>query len=294
MVAAACGPQVTLDSTSETGSDSGSGGVDGSRPGGEASSRGGGGDDGGPGSAVTSDAMPTSGPAPGSSGDTAPGDTTSDPATCDPPCRPGEVCIAGLCFRDPDDTCVAWGEDGNYADCVAGGPRVCDGAACILDNPSAPTAGACAVLGCTDVCDCPDPGDMTGTLVCEPLTGDEQNGCFFSCEAGTACPPGMDCLGGFFCSWSGGAQTYGDCVDGQACAAGDCFGGDPLDPSVGVCTQPCGGIGDCPPAPPGGTAACTFLPGGMDPQCVLTCENGTPCPAGMVCHADAVCGWPVP
>lgn len=212
-VAAACGPSISL----EPGADTGSSGAGGSNADGEISTSSSGAHDGVPGSPVTTDAMTTSvpepsttgatGPAPGSTEDTAPGDTSDDgPVSCEPPCPLGQECIAGICFGEPSDTeaggCPAWGESGNYEPCFDAGSDACDGGICITDDPRNPGFATCTALGCTDVCDCPDPGDLGGTLVCDVITADMQTGCFFTCGGGGECPPGMTCLAGFVCGWS--------------------------------------------------------------------------------------------
>jgi hypothetical protein len=237
---------------------------------------------------------------------TTPDDTTDGGGDCDPPCLPGQECIAGNCFGEPDTTgplCEMWGESGSYGDCVAMGNAVCMGAPCVSDNPQAPTAGACAQLGCTDVCDCPDPaasGIEGGTLVCDTLTADMQNGCFFDCSGGAECPDGMNCLGGFFCAWggAGGAGPYGDCVNpapgGTMCEEGGCVSDNPMAPTAGVCIQPCMAAGDCPEAPAGATVQCADATGDMNNECFLSCgAAGGTCPDGMECLLNFICAWPV-
>lgn len=213
-IAVACGPQVAIEADFSTDVGTGTSGAQESSTGGQGSTRTTGADDDAPGSPVTTAAMTTSapdpastsdtGPAPGTSEDTAPGDTSDEgPVGCEPPCRPGERCIAGICFGEPDDTgggwCPAWGKGGNYDSCFAG-DDVCDGGICIVDDPMDPGFATCTPLGCTDVCDCPEPLEQ-GTLVCDVITTDMQTGCFFTCGGGNGCPPGMICLPGFVCAW---------------------------------------------------------------------------------------------
>ena len=229
-------------------------------------------------------------------------DSSGDGAACDPPCAQGQQCIAGECFGDKETTgplCDVWGMNGNYADCVGG--ESCAGAACVSDNPMAPTAGACAQLGCMDVCDCPDPaasGIEGGTLVCDVLTGDMQNGCFFDCSGGAECPDGMVCLGGFFCAYSDAATAgpYGDCVNppGTQCEEGGCIADNPMDPTAGVCIQPCMTADDCPEGPAGATVVCQDASNDMMNECFLSCgQLGGTCPDGMECLLDFICAWPV-
>lgn len=261
---------------------------------------GGTGDDGSMSSPATSATMTMSGDDTTGSPTTTPTDESSTGGDdCDPPCLPGQECIAGNCFGDPEPTggpmCEMWGMNGNYADCIGG--ESCNGASCVSDNPDNPTVGACAQLGCMDVCDCPDPGDLEGTLVCDTLTADMQNGCYFSCEGGADCPEGMTCLGGFFCGWSDvvAAEPYGDCANpqpgGTPCDEGICAVDDPKNVGAGACASPCMDAGDCPEAPEGGAApVCGMFGNGMN-YCIIPCTGG--CPDGMECVADQLCLWPV-
>lgn len=95
-----------------------------------------------------------------------------------------------------------------------------------------------------------------------------------------------------------GEQGYGDCFNNPAmdvCLAGEtCIDDAGMPPGVGVCAlQDCGGAGECPSAPPGGSAApaCMDVTGDMVDECVLQCTGGAECPTGMQCFAEFVCVW---
>lgn len=95
-----------------------------------------------------------------------------------------------------------------------------------------------------------------------------------------------------------GEQGYGDCFNNLAidvCLAGEtCIDDAGMPPGVGVCAlQDCGGAGECPVPPPGGTAspACMDVTGDMVDECVLACGGGLDCPTGMSCFAEFVCVW---
>lgn len=302
--ALACGPQVVLED--DAGGDSGTSG--GGTSAGGASSVTVGGSSGPPGTsaavtsaAVTTDPITTTTTVTTTGNDDVVDEVTGpDPGFCEPPCRPGQECIAGICFGEPTDTeggCDTWGGEGSYGPC-AGLDADCEGAACIVDDRQSPTIAACSLLGCRSVCDCPDPGDLEGVLVCDELTGDGQHGCFFTCAGGNRCPAGMTCFADAFCGWGvePAVPTYGDCsdVEGPPCEAGECVMDSAVDPSVGVCAQACDDVTDCPPPPVGGAPACATIPSAAAPQCILTCESMTPCPMGMECVADAFCAWPAP
>lgn len=95
-----------------------------------------------------------------------------------------------------------------------------------------------------------------------------------------------------------GEQGYGDCFNNPAmdvCLAGEiCVDDASMPPSVAVCAlQECGGVGECPVPPPGGTASpvCTDVTGDAVDECVLQCTGGLDCPTGMTCFSDFVCVW---
>jgi hypothetical protein len=221
--------------------------------------------------------------------------TTTGVPGCVPECLPGQSCIAGNCVGEPETTgymCDTWGA-GNYNDCVGAGES-CEGGSCISDNPMNPSAGACAVLGCTDVCDCPDPSEFEGgLLVCDNLTADMQNGCFFTCADGNECPTGLTCLGGFFCAYplNPPAPPYGDCANGNTCATGFPVGGPD---GECVCMNPCMDVADCPEEPKGSTVVCQDATNDMNAECFLSCGGlGGDCPTDMECLLNFVCVWTV-
>jgi hypothetical protein len=94
-----------------------------------------------------------------------------------------------------------------------------------------------------------------------------------------------------------GEQGYGDCFNNpveDVCLTGEsCIDDAGMPPGVGVCAlQECGGAGECPSPPPGGSAspACMDVTGDMVDECVLHCTDAD-CPTGMACFADFVCVW---
>lgn len=128
-------------------------------------------------------------------------------------------------------------------------------------------------------------------------------------------------------STDGGVQCIPECLPGQACIAGLCFG-DPSstgamcndspgnydscllpdgsaddtlcgpDPAIcivdgagdwGVCSVDCVDVCDCPQAPPGAVAACDELTGPGAGNCFLDCSGGAGCPVDYSCFAGLLC-----
>lgn len=246
------------------------------------------------------------------------------------PCPPDQQCIGGVCFDclptcpdecdegescqcPPDDPCCDVAScmpvecplpplAGNYAACHdpdgTASDVPCEGATCVADSDSQPTAGVCIASGCESVCQCP-PAPPTGEagVTCEDVTGDGTADCWLTCESGETCPDGMFCFGGFICLFAVGegveVPLYGDCasVPGAMCADGGvCI----TAPGFGVCARECSDVDDCGPAPATGTAvpSCDDITGDMVEECWLGCANGETCPDGMECFADAACLWP--
>lgn len=233
---------------------------------------------------------------------------TGSPVDCNPPCQAGESCVAGTCFPDAGDTTTGGPArchdvDGEYATCLGAGDAV-DTSGCGNEDPICITggdpviAGVCAVQDCADACDCPAaPATGTATPACSDITGDS-NLCFLDCAAGQTCPTGMICFGETACIWPGeGADgvDYGDCFNNglSICGLeGTCLSDNTDAPTVSVCTAPCDALGDCPAAPPGGTApvTCQDVTDEGDNECVIDCSLGT-CPTGMTCFSDLLCMW---
>ncbi len=133
-------------------------------------------------------------------------DTTDGPSECEPPCPEGEVCVAGVCFDEPEPECgfeVPWlpclEPDGTPVNEACGDP----GAFCLADGVPA-MVGICAYSDCVDECDCPLAPITadTPTVRCEDLTGRGQTECILDCSSGEECPAGMDCFAGFLCIYS--------------------------------------------------------------------------------------------
>lgn len=284
---------------------------------------------------TTSDGSP---PSPGSFSGSGqlPGETGSTTDTAPPgdtgecPCPPDQACIAGVCFDclptcpdecdegescecPPDDPCCDVAScmplecplpplPGNYAACVAADGTTsdvpCEGATCVVDSDSQPTAGVCIPSGCESPCQCP-PAPATGEaeVICEDITGDALTDCWLDCQGGQACPDDMFCFGGFICLFPvggvvEGVPLYGDCASapGAMCPDGYCL----TAPGFGVCTHECNDVSDCGPVPATGTAvvSCTDVTGDMTEECWLSCENGETCPDGMECFDALACVWP--
>ena len=172
---------------------------------------------------------------------------------------------------------------------------------CLVAGGTPPTAGACSIEGCTDICDCPAaPPTGTAPVACADVTGDPTNLlCHLDCSGGATCPVDMVCFGGFVCMWptpGAAGDPYGDCFNNPTdiCGIeGICLNDNVAAPTIGVCTQPCpGGVADCPPAPAGGAApvTCGDLTGDAVDECFLDCTGGAACPAGMTCFAN-ICVW---
>ena len=131
-----------------------------------------------------------------------------------------------------------------------------------------------------------DPTASTG----EPTTSDDTAGTTTSGGSSSGSDSGGET--------GTGEQGYGDCFNNPAmdvCLAGEtCIDDAGMPPGVGVCAlQDCGGAGECPVAPPGGSAtpACMDVTGDMVDECVLQCSGGANCPTGMSCFAEFVCVW---
>ena len=132
---------------------------------------------------------------------------------------------------------------------------------------------------------------------CDAITADPTaTFCFLDCGAGQTCPDGMVCFANLACMWPGeasGGVPYGNCFDGgESCGLTGLCLNDGAAPTIGVCTEACNAVGDC-PASPGGTAPvqCTDLTGDGAPECSLNCSAGQSCPAGMACFQAAICVW---
>lgn len=251
----------------------------------------------------------------------------ADPCA-DVECRPGEECIDGTCVAcgrptcetgcaagetcecPPDDPCCDVGMCvppecpadplvGNYAECLLDGTpdgTPCDGAACIIDNDTAPEAGVCMAQGCDYSCQCPPhPGTGNAFVTCEDITGDDVNDCWIDCQGGATCPDGMSCFGSFICLWSDADETplYGDCFNGPLTCenGGFCVG---AGASGAYCSVACGDVGDCQPPPATGDAAVSCDDVTMDgmAECWLDCSAGQACPDDMVCFMDFICLFP--
>jgi hypothetical protein len=245
-------------------------------------------------------------------------------------CEPGEQCVGGLCFDcgvptcvggcpggevcqcPADDVCCDVGEcgapicplptlPGNYAACLDAEGQTsdepCDGAGCVVDSDSNPSAGVCVAQGCQANCQCPAaPAGSAAQPTCEDVTGDNVNDCWLDCGSGSACPDGMFCFAGFICLFSINELVdlplYGDCANtpGAVCTDGFCVAA----PTGAVCTASCGNVADCEPVPPTGNAPaqCTDVTGDNVPECTLSCSGGQTCPDGMDCFGGFVCIWP--
>lgn len=235
------------------------------------------------------------------------GDTSSSggsssggpPPECmiDDECPNNEICDGGACV----DACSgSWGM-GSYGYCLSdyGGfdttAQCGAGNLCIYwGNPIGQTA--CSTQSCTTACDCPAPPATGNAIVtCGQLTeAMTPNDCYLDCSNGETCPDGTTCNGGGVCVTDVPPQpVYGNCNLAPDCAApGFCAvgaGGEE------VCMESCGDAGDCPPAPPGGTAVVgcnTVAMGNPGPECYLDCSGGLLCPPGMTCYGGAICLWP--
>ncbi len=241
-------------------------------------------------------------------GDGSAGDESTGSAACDPPCDPGDSCVAGTCFPSGTDGGSTTGPmechdvEGEYVECLGVGNAVdtsdCGGNMPICITGGDPViVGVCSVSECVDECDCPAaPAGATAVAACDAITGDD-NLCYLDCAAGT-CPTGMECFADLACLWPGeGAdgEPFGDCFNNgiSICGLeGTCLSDDADDPTVSVCTSECTVVGDCPAAPPGGTASvsCEDVTAEGGNECVIDCSVGT-CPTGMTCFNSQLCMW---
>lgn len=252
---------------------------------------------------------PTSGSGPTSGSTTGVDPDSSGGDDCNPPCGASEVCIAGNCLPDNMGGSSSGGMmgcnqvAGSYADCLGPGDVVdtsgcgAAGSTCITGGMPV-VGGSCSVTSCNDACDCPAaPATGNAPVECDAITSDPTaTFCFLDCGAGQTCPDGMECFGNLACVWpseQSGGVPYGNCFDGgESCGISGLCLNDGAAMTIGVCTQACNAVGDCPPAP-GGTAPvqCTDLTNDGAPECSLNCSAGQSCPAGMTCFQAAICAW---
>jgi hypothetical protein len=219
--------------------------------------------------------------------------TTTEPSTSS---GPGSTTTGGGCNDVPGnyESCLNMAGAIDNTPCMAPGDSTC----IYTGNMAAPTAAVCSITDCVDVCDCPAaPASGTAVLSCGDVTGNPANlFCYLDCAGGEACPTGMTCFGGFLCVWPGpsaGGTPYGDCLnDPSACGLEGVCLNDGAMPTIGVCTEDCNVVGDC-PASPGGTApvSCQDVTGDMMSECILNCSAGQTCPAGMTCFQNFLCAW---
>jgi hypothetical protein len=240
-------------------------------------------------------------------------DTTTEPGTTTDPTTTG-----GPSTTDPGTTSSAGSSSssttgggcndvpGNYESCLNAAGMI-DNTPCMAPGDStciytgmmgAPSAAVCAITDCVDACDCP-AGPATGSAVvsCDDVTGNPADlFCYLDCAGGETCPTGMTCFGGFLCVWPGpgaGGTPYGDCfTDPSVCGLEGVCLNDGAMPTIGVCTQDCVVLGDC-PASPGGTApvSCEDVTGDGASECILDCSGGGSCPVGMTCFSSFLCAW---
>ena len=238
----------------------------------------------------------------------------SDGATCDDgdACTHGDACVSGACVSGAPVTCAP------PAECQTGG--ACDPATGSCRYDTAPDWGACPDDGnaCTDdVClgaTCRHNARVDGA----PCTADAFGCTVDACSAGQCLHPVSDaCLIGGACradgeadpanaclscrptvskyAWApndGAACDDGDrCTLADACAAGACLGGAPVDCGPAA---PCHLAPTCDPA----TGQCTSAVGADGAACDdgLTCTFGDKCLHGL-CKPGAApdCGdWDGP
>lgn len=236
-----------------------------------------------PGSTTGSTTDPDSGTSSGSASASAT-ESTTDPTT------------GGGCNSAPGAyaNCIDMNGAINNAPCMAPGDATC----LYTGDMANPTAATCSFVDCVDACDCPAaPASGNAVVTCDDVTGDPAElFCYLDCGGGEACPNGMTCFAGFLCAWPGpGAEgtPYGDCFTmPDACGLdGVCLNNGAM-PTIGVCTEDCNVVGDCPPSP-GGTApvSCEDVTGDMQNECILDCSGGQACPAGMTCFQNFLCAW---
>lgn len=206
------------------------------------------------------------------------------------PCESGAGCDSGVCFAATGAGGQATGWEGGTCAAPCG-------------NASCGAASSCVVLDSVSWClpSC-TPGSCRAGYVCSS----DLKACLPDCRLG------WDCGDVFTCSDDGECRIelptllpLGAACDTQGqCATGACML-PPQGASVwpyGVCTQPCGA--GCPSgtacAPLGANPVC--LPSCADgcsagyvcaPQggaCVPSCLQGWPCPPGVPCNQQGLCG----
>ncbi|MCA9709372.1 MAG: hypothetical protein KDK70_26255 [Myxococcales bacterium] len=183
-------------------------------------------------------------------------------------------CSAAVCAFDPLCCSLSW-------DAICGQEAAVE-PACQGVGGTCPNCGN-GVIEAPEACDgaalggqtCVSQGFDGGTLGCQP-----------DCSA-------LDTSGCAF-------QGFGDCINNPpaaVCLPGEQCIVDPIGMSEGACIDvTCTDIGDCPLAPPGGTAVvvCTDITGEGLNECIIDCSGGQTCPTGMVCNAlFQVCAWPM-
>lgn len=245
---------------------------------------------------------------------------TFDTFLCEPECGNGDLERGEVCDGDQlgGEDCVSQGFEG--------GELVCGFECNFFDTSSCFACGDGAING-PDVCDgvalggesCVSQGFDGGNFSCLPdCSGFDTSGCF-ACgngivEDGEVCDIvdviacadvglggagnlscAADCSGYLGCDPPAG---YGDCVNfdpALVCAPDEICGTDGGMPPSGACLeQGCVDAGDCPAAPPTGTAtpSCQDVTSDGINDCWLSCSGGAICPDGMSCFVGLVCVWP--
>lgn len=225
--------------------------------------------------------------------------TTTDPTDPTDPTTPGSTTdptTGGGCNDVPGnyEYCLNMGGGIDNTPCMAPGDSTC----IYTGMLASPTGAVCSIEDCVDACDCPAaPASGTAVVSCDDITGVPADlFCYLDCGGGEDCPTGMTCFGGFLCVWPGpgaGGVPYGDCLtDPSACGLDGICLNDGAMPTIGVCTEACMILGDC-PASPGGTApvSCEDVTGDGASECILDCSGGASCPAGMSCFDNFLCAW---
>ncbi len=202
------------------------------------------------------------------------GECVYDELYCDEnvACPEGFECMLAPCECDPDT-----GECPPCPGFCQPVPQCIDGEVCYRDDGTMGTCMNGRCVGDSLHCDADDqcPEGMACEVVCwdcDPADPDCQGGCEGYCVPIE--PPGC--------------QTDADCPPGNACVM-ECWGA--CDDETGECWEEC--QGHCVPDQPQCTSddECISADGMvgrcLDGRCVfdeLRCDDGTPCPDGMVCE----------
>jgi len=165
---------------------------------------------------------------------------------CDESCRPGLECRDGWC-EEPVEPCTG---SACPATVTCADQYDCTGGQLCVDGVCADGGGN--VQQCLADSNCASGSCIGGVCAVSSVA-------LMTCDAGTVCPAGHDCVLGRCTRRAGRCELDGDCADGESCLSG-------------WCGRACSGDGSC-----GSAEACLL------DRCVATCTSVAQCALGEAC-----------